>query len=300
MVLPRKSLLHYIVKNNSARYDNSLSHSCPTEKRYKNVHVTPTTWLIIDAIKYDAAFLEAIVAAQRTVFKLGIGKTVYALKTLSKIYGSTWSMVKDYIVFMPQEFLSILERLIDRNERIPAMLWDDAGFWLGRQRWMNKFVIAVREHLNVIRTHIVCIMFTAPKFKELAKGIRDNVDTITMVRLHVPNEDPRKRISYARCYYGLDEDSLFWRRERPSPWAEYYFTVYWKDYPLYLEKRKQYVEIGYTKLKSKLKEIAEEAVEEFKQIVSKHDAPRKKDDIIDVEELAEHIDLNDLKELWGY
>jgi len=298
-VLPQQSLIKYLSKK-------TVSSPLTVQKQWEpSVHkrtgVTPTTWLILDAVKYDTAFLEAIVSAERTIFKLGIGKTVYALKTISKVYGNSWNMLKDYVIFMPQEFLRLLEKLIDRNERIPAIIWDDAGFWLGRQRWMNKFVIAVREHLNVIRTHIAAILFTAPKYKELAKGIRDNIDTMTMIRIHRQHVDPRQRISYARCYYGVDDDSLFWNNNKPSPWAEHYFSVYWKDYPQYLEKRKQYVEIGYNKLKNELKQIAEEAAMELEEIASKYDPSRKKEvELAKLEELAENLDLEDLREMWGY
>ena len=261
----------------------------------------PTALVTKMALDLNTAFLEAVVSAPRVMFTLGIGKSVYGLKTLYYVYDKNWNIAKQYIVFMPQEFLRIFERAVDENARIPIIVWDDAGHWVGRQRWQNKFVVAVREFLNVIRTHIAVILFTAPRFGELAKGIRDNLNMTGLVRLVVYDKDPRKRRSRYQSYL-QPGDELFSRRRLPTPVFEWTYSNYFKYYMEYEEKRKQYVEIGLKRTKEALKEIAEQAAVELEEIAKKYEPSRKPEPAkeLDLDEIAESIDMEDLKEVWGY
>jgi len=268
--------------------------SLTTFKRSKTLSVM----LIKDALRFNTSILQAVVAAPNVIFKLGIGKSVYALKTLYYIYGK-WNVAKRYVVFMPEEFLRLFEELIDQRARLPVMLWDDAGFWLGRQRWLNKFVIAVREHLNVIRTHVGSIMFTAPRLGELAKGIRDNIDVAVLVRIHRFHEDPHERVSYYRVYAGMTDDTIFDRSKSIELIGDGYFRHYFEYYKDYEVRRKDLVRIGYLRAKEKLKEIAAEAAEALSEIASKHEEGRKPEPIIEPDEIDVE-DLDELREVWGY
>ncbi|HID41641.1 MAG TPA: hypothetical protein EYP33_05750, partial [Pyrodictium sp.] len=125
-----------------------LSRTGTQEKKRRRTY-PPSVDLVKDALELNTAFLEAVIAAPRVVFKLGIGKSVYALKTLYFVYND-WEKAKKYIVFMPQEFLALFKEAVDKDKRIPMIVWDDAGFLVGRQRWNSRFVVAVREHLNVV------------------------------------------------------------------------------------------------------------------------------------------------------
>lgn len=274
-----------------------LSPTGTQEKKRRRTY-PPSADLVRDALELNTAFLEAVIAAPRVVFKLGIGKSVYALKTLYFVYNCDWEKAKKYIVFMPQEFLALFKEAVDKDKRIPMIVWDDAGFWVGRQRWNNRFVIAVREHLNVVRTHVAAIQFTAPRLGELARGIRDQIDVVTAVTLHKQHSDPRKRISHARLYLGVQSDDFFMHQKRlPKPVAEWYYSHYFPHYKDYEKRRKQLVEIGYKKAMKELKQIADEAAEELKELAGSVEDKREPPtpDVI-----AENMDLEDLAEEWGY
>jgi len=248
---------------------------------------TPSFYLNVLAHRYETSVLEGIFADPHAFFTLGIGKTVYCLKTLLVVYKENWNVAKNYIVFMPQDFLARFEDAIDKRYRIPLLIWDDAGFWIGRQRWQNKFVRAVREFMNVIRTHLVHLMINAPRYTEIARGIREQLNYASFVRLRDYSSDIMKRRSMLHMYRAVDADRITARRDKPTPLTEYIFRVYFPYYDDYRSMREKYVEIGMKRAQEALKAIAEEAAEELKEIAGKVEVNAKLDHMIDEEDLEE-------------
>jgi len=249
----------------------------------------PSFYLNALAHRYDTSVLEGVFANPNAFFTLGIGKTVYCLKTLLAVYGK-WDVAKQYIVFMPQDFLKRFEDAIDKKYRIPLIIWDDAGFWIGRQRWQNKFVRAIREFLNVIRTHLVHLMVNAPRYTELARGIREQLNYASFVSLRDYYEDVRLRRSLLQMFKAIDADRITAKRDRPSPLVEYIFRVYFPYYEDYRQMREKYVEIGKQRAEEALKAIAEEAAEELEEIAKKAEPGKKLDSLIDEEELEDRLE----------
>ncbi|MEB3759770.1 MAG: hypothetical protein GSR81_02880 [Desulfurococcales archaeon] len=226
--------------------------------------------LILDTHREGSNLLAAVVANPYSIHKRGIGKTVYALRILVDVYRTVeWEELRKYIVFMPQDFLKLVEEILNTGKRIPLVVWDDAGFWLNRQRWHNKFVIAVRENLNVIRTAITSIVFTAPTWSELARGIRDHLDIVVLI-----TRKDRER-SIARGYK-LIQGFLDWNKKELL--FEDYFRIMLPNeiYKPYEEMRMGYVKVGLERMKARLKDILEneeegevyepESLEEFKEM----------------------------------
>jgi len=239
------------------------------------------TAIILETHKMYSNVLTGVFADPNNLHKRGIGKSVYSIKIIMQVYNvKDWPKIREYIVFTPEDFVKILDKLINENIRLPLLVWDDAGFWLNKQRWMNKFVIAVRENMNVIRSYMTSIIFTSPTYVELARGIRDHLDLAVLIRLKNYDPDPQKRYSRGRGYKH-SEDLFFTNKKRPEPIFEDMFKLWLPDrifWP-YDEFRKEYVKIGLQRMKQRIHEIVEELNE-----VSSQAEPNKKVDKYEVEE----------------
>lgn len=244
----------------------------------------------------DYGLLWGVFAAPNAIFKRGIGKSVLSIKILLAVYRS-WDTAKQYIFYSPQEFIRVFEKLVDRKERIPAAVWDDAGAWLFRGRFKSRFVMAVAEHLEVIRTHISTLFFTATSYGKLAKAIRESITLVDLVSLRERRNGVK--LSVTRGYHAEEDMSwLFHRSRAPTPLWEYMFRVYLPDaiYRDYLEMRNKYVETGLKKVKAELKELADKAAAELAEVAAKSEGAEPVE--LDVD--AEDLDIEDLREAWGY
>ncbi|MEM1983510.1 MAG: hypothetical protein QXZ63_07620 [Sulfolobales archaeon] len=245
-------------------------------KRYSDIRVgsgkgfkiPPSVMLNKYAYETKTSILEGVFSSPFSLYKRGIGKSVYCLKCLYNVYGKNIDEVMKHIVFMPHDFLRLFKEAVDKNIRINMIVWDDAGFWIGSSRWNNKFVKAIREFINVIRTHVVTLMVNAPRMREIARGVRDNLDIIDLVRIEDFYFDLEKRRSIVYMYdvdY-LEVMRVDRRRSLPEPLISWVFKQYLEWYPLYEEKRKEYVKIGVMRTEEALKEISNEASRELEEI----------------------------------
>jgi len=247
----------------------------------------PSYYLYRGADYMGTSAAEGVFASPYALYHLGIGKTVYCLKTAYYVYKKNWNIARNYIVFMPHNFLKLFEDAIDKKYRIPLIIWDDAGFWIGAQRWQSKFVRAVREFMNVIRTHLIYLMITAPRYHEVARGIREQLAFINFVKIHVYSENVKERRSVAQLFAARDAENIYSKKTRPTPLYEYHFNQYFEFYNDYRELREKYVQIGKQRAEEALKEIAEEAAQELKEIASKFDEKAKLDRIVEPEDLED-------------
>ena len=261
----------------------------------------PSLVFVKAALKFNLAFIDGVFGTKRSLAQLGVGKTVYALKTLYHVYDKNWNVAKRYVVFMPQHFLSLFEDAIDKNYRIPAILWDDASFWIGKMRWQSELVKVVKEFLGVVRTHCAYIIFTAPKYTDIARSIREDLNFGAIVRRRVYSEDPRKAISMLSYYTYEDLEAAYHKNKNPAPFTAYYYYLYFEHYPDYEQMRKEYVRIGKERMKERLKEIAREAREEMEEILKKYDAKRKPENLVEPEEIeVEEEEVEEMEEVLDY
>jgi hypothetical protein len=248
----------------------------------------PSVIFIKAALYFNTTFIDGAFSSKQTLTQLGVGKSVYAMKTLYHTYNRNWSEAKKYIVFMPQHFLSLFEEAIDKNIRIPAIMWDDASFWIGKMRWQTELVKTIKEFLGVVRTHCAYIIFTAPKPTDIARGIREELNFAAIIRrLYTYHNDPKLSMSRAEYYSYEALEQLLYRGRHVAPFAYYTFRLWFDYYPEYEEMRKQYVKIGRDRMRERLKEIAREAREEFMEIMKKYDPARARraEPALDAEEI---------------
>lgn len=200
-------------------------------------------------------FVNAVTASPFALYKRGIGKSVYCLKALEKIYENREDAL-NHVVFLPREFLSLLKRAIDNNKRILLLVWDDAGVWVGASRFTSNFVKAIRECLNVIRTHVAVLTFTTPAERELARGIRSNLDTLHIVNLDKFSKNPKhvwSRVSfYQHALYSANKKKY---RFMPEPLLKWRFKNWLDWYDEYSKLRESYLRESFIKAKQALLEI---------------------------------------------
>jgi len=200
-------------------------------------------------------FVNAVTASPFALYKRGIGKSVYCLKALEKIYDNREDAL-NHVVFLPREFLSLLKRAIDNNKRILLLVWDDAGVWVGASRFTSNFVKAIRECLNVIRTHVAVLTFTTPSERELARGIRVNLDTLHIINLDKWSKNPRNvwsRVSFYQHALYLASRKKY--RFSPEPLLRWRFKNWLDWYSEYDKIREGYLRRSFIKAKEALLEI---------------------------------------------
>jgi len=100
--------------------------------------------------------------------KHGCGKSVFCLKKLVRLYGG-WEKAREFIVFTVDEF----KQLLAKYESIKAVLWDDAGVWLGSSRKeVREFIAMIPD----VKKRVEKLYFTAIAPSDLARGVRDALD----------------------------------------------------------------------------------------------------------------------------
>jgi len=257
---------------------------------------------VVENYESDYGELWAITAAPNSPGaaprKRGIGKSVLAVKLLIHTYYRVWGRVpaweeiRPYIFFKPKEFVRLLLQLRDRNQRIPLAVWDDAGEWLFRSRAREKFVVRVCESLEVIRTVMGNLMFTATSVGKLARAVRESLTYIVTVSVvgQVKRGSTTVKRSKAKLYYSTEDYSwLFNRKAMPKPVGEWTFTVWLPDeiYWKYFAYRSTYVDVAAERVWKDLERLASEEEEEAEL----EEAERG------LRELSTSVDL---KREWGY
>ena len=97
----------------------------------------------------------------------GIGKSVYALKSLMEL-GLDW---KQHVFFKPEEFLNAITKAAYEQRRIKVLVVDDAGLHLYAHNWMNPWVKSFVQFLNVARTVLANLILTTPNPNMLVRKI---------------------------------------------------------------------------------------------------------------------------------
>lgn len=104
----------------------------------------------------------------------GSGKSTRGLQFLKWLYRD-WSTVLKNIVFTPQEFIDLLEKVPD-EETIPGLFWDDilVHFPASKFKTDIKMYESVDSTFASIRTKANVILASLPIIDRTAKNIKDN------------------------------------------------------------------------------------------------------------------------------
>jgi len=269
----------------SREFEFLAKHVARREKIEDIYKYPPSIILIKSAHYFNTSYINGAFGSKDTLTRLGVGKSVYALKTLYYTYNRNWNIARKFIVFMPQHFLALFEHAIDNDYRIPAILWDDASFWIGKTRWQSELVKTVKEFMGVIRTHCRYLIFTAPKFYDIARSIREELSCGAIIERQF-HEDILKDTSIAK-YYSLEElEKIYSKNKQPAPFTLYKFKLYFQHYNEYEEFRKTFVFVGKERMKERLEITAKTARQEMREILRKYSKNRKLDDLIEPGEIV--------------
>jgi Txe/YoeB family toxin of Txe-Axe toxin-antitoxin module len=199
--------------------------------------------------------------------ELGIGKSSFAIKLLAEVYGKwedgtlverNWDAWKEWMVFLPEEFIKRIDELQAKGERAPLLVWDDAGLWASSQKFKDKFAISLSDYFNVARTDLASVIFTTPDPSWLLKRIRE-IPGICYGRITYKDEDNgarHKELRYLIVYStwkNVIEDKVGSRRLYSDMFDITLPNDVFKEYD---KVRRKYAEVAKKKL--------EEVIEEFK------------------------------------
>lgn len=128
---------------------------------------------------------------------LGIGKSTYAVKVgvdvllwwyRNTLFGAydyrepkeyaeacvkAWDLVKQFIIFHPEQLFKKLNEVSELNQRIPIIIWDDAGLWLYALEYKDPFIVRTTKYMNVARTLLGSMFCTTPNPSYIVRKLRD-------------------------------------------------------------------------------------------------------------------------------
>lgn len=135
---------------------------------------------------------------------LRIGKSTYAIKAVEQalnylgfLKGKITPDVLKWV--MGWETEEVVDTWMLVNERQPAYIWDDAGYWLHSMNWNDPLMISVQQYFNVVGTDYNTMMLTTPSPKWVLSKIANMPD---MYRIKVTKRTGGRRdddyIKFAR------------------------------------------------------------------------------------------------------
>ena len=139
------------------------------------------TYFLTNLIRYAherEGFISALIFGNQ-----GIGKTSYALHVAKEVYGG-WDHVLDYLFFNPKDAINVMEQAIEEEKRIPLIIMDDAGIWLGKTEWWRREKVEFAEFFDIIRTVCSSVVFTTP-----ADNLMSRLSREIMLRIKVTHLD---------------------------------------------------------------------------------------------------------------
>ncbi|MFN3532423.1 MAG: hypothetical protein ACK41Q_07925 [Candidatus Brocadia sp.] len=124
-------------------------------------------------------------------------------------------------IFPPRQFVDTVSWLKSNRLRIPALVWDDMGFWMYTLDYNDPFVKSAVKFL-LARTVVSCIIGTTTSMKMLTSSVR-NMDALT-VKVVAARDNPYT--SLAKGYRTSLQPNLM----------RLVKTVFEDEYPRYMEE----------------------------------------------------------------
>lgn len=181
----------------------------------------------------------------------GSGKSTYLAKCLSQCY-ETWNpeILKDYMVWKPEMFTDVIDRVERTGKNYMMLGCDDAGVWLNAMKWNHPLLEAISEYMDVIRMHFNSIMFTTPWPMHVIKRIRGLPQAITIKIVKVNSNPSKPREARGYTQYTLPD--LRHMSVKPEFIDKFFAIMPEKFYKWYFPARKGFTTEAYQHLKEEI------------------------------------------------
>jgi hypothetical protein len=201
----------------------------------------------------------------------GMGKSMYALKVMAKVYQILYELDEyeayfkalEYMIFSPSDLINLIEHNIESDTITPVICLDDATVHFNSYKFFVDLheVILLKGMFDTIRTAVTGLLMTCPNRKQLLSFLRAYDDyKIEIKKAPGADEQNGQHDRYARCYH-----FMWYPDERKYkvvvPFQDKY-SVYVPGkhddpntpYGAYMAKRKKYLAL----INSKMKDIMRE------------------------------------------
>ncbi|MHA2429112.1 MAG: hypothetical protein ACXADB_13915 [Candidatus Hermodarchaeia archaeon] len=84
-----------------------------------------------------------------------------------------WNAWRDWMKFLPEEWLDLIDRAQATGRQQLCCVWDDAGLFASKYEYHKAFAIEISKYWNVGSTDFASFVFTTPDPRWLLKNIRD-------------------------------------------------------------------------------------------------------------------------------
>ncbi len=108
----------------------------------------------------------------------GVGKTTYALKVGRQVFKElgikdSWGFALNHLFFDVRGALELLVEAYYTDQRIPILIFDDAGIWLEKYSWQREELRQFARLYKLIRSLCTAVIFTTPSEADIMKNIRE-------------------------------------------------------------------------------------------------------------------------------
>jgi hypothetical protein len=194
---------------------------------------------------------------------MGYGKTSYSFWVAYEVLKS-WDRVLDYTFFDLNEAIETMWRHIERGERLPIMVFDDAGLWLNRLTWWREEKVRFMKLFNLARTISAGIIFTTPS-EEIPRQIMNKCNYRVVVK---PLEEGEVKVSESAKLtletarkFGVEAGGVAVARGYQLILLPSFFKLVKKEfldyYPLWYPIFREYTRLRLQYVKHKLRELRE-------------------------------------------
>ena len=154
--------------------------------------------------------------------KQRIGKSSYNCQSLAEAHGKweymededkvthakctkpNYEEVKNWVVFPPKDFISLVLR-IPIGEKEKAVYWSDSGFWLFALDWYQPFVKAVAKYIQLCGRQFAAVLLSTPNKKLISGKVLESIPEIFVCRVIKGGHDTQRfRPRIAKVYERWD------------------------------------------------------------------------------------------------
>ena len=186
-------------------------------------------------------FVGAVIEGKRA-----IGKTSYAIKVVKEvfktIYGcndvDAYNMALKHIVFNIEDVIGILKNARQKEEMIPALVWDDAGVHgSSLQYFINlRGVQEMKAITDTIRSATTGFLLTCPDREGLLKILRGYNDfLVTITRLDGYNSRSARGYNVYKLPSGMKRIYRNWDDRYSCHLPNWVYNIYMKQRHKYLD-----------------------------------------------------------------
>ena len=251
-----------------------------------------TSWHINQAYYYDKFFAMTVEGVQR------VGKSSYASQCLAEAFGEwtdkpevkcvepDYEAVKDWMVFLPREFLDLVLS-VGKKER--GVIWDDAGFWLFALDWYEPFVKSVSRYIQLCGRQFGALIMTTPdkvliSSKVLAAMPKMKICQITEIGVDSFRNRPRRARVYEKWNWADGKRGGVrrkWQDNFNAMLPDSYFDWYHPKSESYMIEGLKILRREVLKMQSKLDKKAEaELMEDVHKLVGGDDKINELNEVI--------------------